>query len=135
MAAATADRDTPKRSGGERAFPVAANKSCFLGCIAVLASGRLQPMAAATGLKAVGVFKETSINAAQDTLVKTERHGWYRFNNSTSGDLIALTDVGANCYGVDDNTVAKTDGSGTRSIAGVIRDVDAAGVWVEFTAN
>ena len=132
MTAATAGRDTPKRSGRERSFPVAASKNCYVGCLAVLSSGRLQPMTAATSLKCVGVFKETSLLAAQDTLVKTERDGWYRFNNSASGDLIALSDVGADCYGVDDNTVAKTDGSSTRSVAGTIRDVDSAGVWIEF---
>lgn len=132
MTAATADRDTAKRRGGERKLPVAASKSCYLGCIAVLASGRVQPMTAATSLKAVGVFKETSINAAQDTPVQIERDGWFRFNNSASGDLIAVTDIGADCYGVDDNTVAKTDGSSSRSIAGVIRDVDSVGVWIEF---
>ena len=49
-----------------------------------------------------------------------------------AGDAIVLSDVGADCYGVDDTTVAKTDGTGTRSVAGVIRDVDAVGVWIEF---
>lgn len=132
MTAATADRNTRKRTGYERSLPVASSKSCFLGCIAVLSSGRVQPMTAATSLKAVGVFKETSINAAQDTPVKVERDGWYRFNNSTSSDAITLSDVGADCYGVDDNTVAKTDGSSSRSVAGVVRDVDADGVWIEF---
>ena len=132
MTAATADRDTPKRRGGQRVFPVAASKACYAGCIAVLSAGRLQPMTTATSLKAVGVFAQGSINAAQDTLVKTERDGWYRFANSTAGDAIALSDVGADCYGVDDTTVAKTDGTGTRSVAGVIRDVDAVGVWIEF---
>jgi hypothetical protein len=33
---------------------------------------------------------------------------------------------------VDDETVAKTNGSSTRSVAGICRGVDAQGVWVEF---
>jgi hypothetical protein len=33
---------------------------------------------------------------------------------------------------VDDQTVAKTDGSTTRSVAGIVRGVDTDGVWVEF---
>jgi hypothetical protein len=132
MTAATADRDTPKRVGGRRAYPVAASKSCYLGCLAVLSSGRLQPMTAATSLKCVGVFAQTSLDAAQDTMVEVERDGEYRFNNSTSGDAIALSDVGADCYGVDDNTVAKTDGSSARSVVGTIVDVDSLGVWVKF---
>jgi hypothetical protein len=61
-----------------------------------------------------------------------DREGWFRFANSAAGDLIALADVGKVCYIVDDQTVAKTDGGGTRSVAGRIRDVDAQGVWIEF---
>ena len=34
---------------------------------------------------------------------------------------------------VDDQTVAKTDGTGTRSAAGVVVNVDALGVWVDHT--
>ena len=36
----------------------------------------------------------------------------------------------AGCYVVDDETVAKTNGTNTRSRAGVVVDVDAQGVWV-----
>jgi hypothetical protein len=132
VTAATTDRDTLKRLSGRRAYPVAANKSCFLGCLAVLSAGRLQPMTTALNLTCVGVFNQASINADEDTMVEIERDGEFRFNNSSAGDAIALTDVGADCYGVDDNTVAKTDASGTRSKAGTIVDVDAQGVWIKF---
>lgn len=47
-------------------------------------------------------------------------------------DPVTLADVGKTCYLVDDQTVAKTDGAGTRSAAGIVRDVDSAGVWVAF---
>ncbi len=60
------------------------------------------------------------------------RRGCFRFANSAAADLIALADIGADCYVVDDQTVAKTSASNTRSIAGKVRDVDAAGVWVEI---
>jgi hypothetical protein len=33
---------------------------------------------------------------------------------------------------VDDQTVAKTNGSSTRSVAGIVRQVDSDGVWVEI---
>jgi hypothetical protein len=33
---------------------------------------------------------------------------------------------------VDDQTLAATDGAGTRSEAGDIYDVDDDGVWIEF---
>ena len=54
------------------------------------------------------------------------------FGNSTSTDAITLADVGSDCYIVDDQTVAKTNGSGTRSRAGRVFDVDSEGVWVDF---
>ena len=60
------------------------------------------------------------------------RRGCFRFANSVAADLIALADIGADCFIVDDQTVAKTNGGATRSIAGKIRDVDADGVWVQI---
>lgn len=57
--------------------------------------------------------------------------GEFAWNNSAAGDLIAQADVGNPCYIVDDNTVAKTNGGGTRSLAGTIMEVEAGGqVWV-----
>ena len=60
------------------------------------------------------------------------RRGCFRFANSASADAIALADVGADCYIVDDQTVALTNGSSTRSVAGKIHDVDSSGVWVDM---
>ena len=60
------------------------------------------------------------------------RKGTFRFGNSASGDLIAIADIGNDCYIVDDQTVAKTNGTNTRSVAGKVHDVDAEGVWVTF---
>ena len=56
--------------------------------------------------------------------------GTYVFANSAADDAIANANAGADCYIVDDNTVALTDGTGTRSVAGKIIRVDSAGVWV-----
>jgi len=58
------------------------------------------------------------------------RPGVFKFANSANGDLIAQANVCADCYIVDDNTVALTDGGGTRSRAGKIVGVDSDGVWV-----
>jgi hypothetical protein len=60
------------------------------------------------------------------------RKGVFRFANSTGGDEITRADIGGNCYIVDDQTVAKTDGTGARSVAGKVFDVDSGGVWVRF---
>ena len=53
-------------------------------------------------------------------------------HNSSSADLIEGDDIGKTAYIVDDETVALTDGSSSRSAAGTIYDVDDLGVWVEI---
>ena len=54
------------------------------------------------------------------------------YTQTTVADLITTADIGADCYVVDDQTVAKTNGGGQRSVAGKIFDVDAQGVWVDL---
>ncbi len=129
----TAGRNTPERSGDERSLPVAAATRIYPGALVALnASGYLVPFSVATTLKSVGRAEEPVDNtggAAGDRRCRV-RAGVFRFANSSSGDLIVLADIGADCYGVDDQTVAKTNGSSTRSVAGKIFDVDALGVWV-----
>ncbi len=135
MAALTADRSTPSRDGIDFSFPVAASTKIYAGSlVAINSSGYLTKGAASTTLKAAGVAQELADNSAgADGAINAKvRRGVFRFDNSASGDLIALADIGANCYIVDDHTVAKTNGSSTRSVAGVIRSVDADGVWVQF---
>jgi hypothetical protein len=53
-------------------------------------------------------------------------------NNSSDADAISTANIGADCYIVDDQTVALTNGTNTRSVAGKIFDVDSAGVWVDM---
>ena len=45
---------------------------------------------------------------------------------------VQVPDIGKDCFIVDDQTVAKTNGANTRSRAGKVFDVDADGVWVDF---
>lgn len=135
MAALSADRNTPARDAVEFEFPVAASTKLYAGGIAcVNSSGYLTKGAASTTLKCVGITVQTADNSAgaAAAINGKVRRGCFRFANSASGDLIALADVGADCYIVDDQTVAKTNGSSSRSVAGKIRDVDAIGVWVEI---
>ena len=137
MTALAAERDTRRRNGDQMSYPVAAATKIFAGAIVCIstASGYATKGATATTLRAVGIADETADNsggAAGDVQVKTRADGWFRFANSASTDQLALADVGANCYVVDDQTVAKTDGSSTRSLAGKVRDVDTDGVWIEF---
>lgn len=134
MALAT-DKATKERSARDFEFPVAASTLLYAGGIACLnASNLLTKGAASTTLKCVGVMSERADNSAgaASAINGKVRRGVFQFKNSSAGDAIALADVGADCYIVDDETVAKTNGSSTRSVAGKIRDVDAGGVWVEI---
>jgi hypothetical protein len=135
MAALATDRATPRREGTTRVFPVAASTLIYAGAIvAINASNLATKGAVSTTLKAVGVAVERADNsagAASAITVKVERGVWL-MANSAAGDAITLADIGSNCFIVDDQTVAKTNGSTTRSVAGVVNDVDASGVWVQF---
>lgn len=135
MTAATADRNTAERTGDLISAGVTAAVKCFAGAIAVLdASGNIKPGVTGTGLICVGRFEEYVDNSAglAGAVSATAKRGVFRFANSAAADEIAAAQIGDACYIVDDQTVAKTDGTGTRSVAGIVADVDSAGVWVRM---
>lgn len=134
MAALTTARNTSERTGDVFGVPVKAAVKPIQGGIAVLNAGYAAPGTVATTLIALGRFEETVDNSAGangDLSVRIKR-GIFKFGNSAAGDLIAQADVGADCYIVDDQTVAKTNGTSTRSRAGKIVAVDSDGVWVQI---
>lgn len=136
MTALTADRDTQRRAGTDAAYPMKGGVRIFVGAIAAIdtATGFATKGATATTLKVVGIAQEQVDNSAgaDGALTVPVRRGVWRLANSAGADQITLKDVGGNAYMVDDQTVAKTDGGATRSVAGVIRDVDTVGVWIEI---
>lgn len=132
MTALLKERDTKERGGNVLAYPVAASAVCFQGAMAVLDAGYVKPGVTATGLVAVGRFEATVDNSAGagGAMQAEVKEGTFRFANSADADEITQADVGADCYVVDDQTVAKTDATGTRSRAGKIVAVDNGEVWV-----
>ena len=97
----------------------------YQGALVVINAGYAAPATTATGLIAVGRGEKYSANAGADGAVLCEvRRGIFAFENSTAGDAIAQADVGKACYIVDDQTVAKTDGGSTRSLAGRIISIN-----------
>jgi len=132
--ALTKSRNTVQRGSEPKqrviASPVTATKIAYQGGIAVWdTGGNLKPGETATGLKAVGKFKETVDNSASLSPAPTaeaEPGTWY-WANSADADEITAADRGKLCYIVDDQTVALTDGGTTRSICGTIIDVDDDG--------
>lgn len=133
MAALTKERpETHERDGLERVVPVAANTVIYAGAGVVLDNGYAAPASEDTGLVTLGRAEETVDNTGGAAGAKSVRvrRGCFRFGNSADSDEITTADIGSDCYWVDDQTVAKTDGSGSRSVAGSIFDVDDDGVWV-----
>lgn len=134
MVALAKDRNTVERAGNIFDFPVAAATIIHQGGLTVLNAGNAAPGSVALGLVPVGRAEEridNSAGAAGAVTVKVKK-GVFRFNNSAAADEIVLSDVGADCFIVDDQTVAKTNGTNTRSVAGKVVDLDAQGVWVEI---
>jgi hypothetical protein len=135
MTALTAGRNTPMSAGDLREKGMAAAVTLYAGAITMRnAAGFLTKGATATGLVGVGRaegFFDNSTGAAGDIMARY-RPGTFRFANSASTDEITDADAGKLCFVVDDQTVAKTDGTGTRSAAGTVAWVDELGVWVTF---
>ncbi len=137
MTALSTNRDTKERpAGGRLGIPAAASKMFFQGAIAaVSATGYATPGATATTIRGVGVVLEQTDNTAGAdgaVIVPIKKGVQGPFVNSGSTDAITRAQIGLDCYLVDDQTVAKTDGGGTRSIAAKVYDVDADGVWLNF---
>jgi hypothetical protein len=103
----------------------------WAGGIAVVDAGYMAPARAALSLIAIGVFQESVLNSGSAGAKSVEvLEGAYKFANSTAGDQIVQADLGKDCFLVDDQTVAKTDGTGTRSRAGKVHRIDSDGVVV-----
>ncbi|MCC4116354.1 hypothetical protein LLG90_13420 [Aromatoleum toluclasticum] len=132
MTALTAPRNTLARTGDVLDFPVAASTTIHQGALVALSAGYAAPGATATGLVAVGRAEESAVAVSAGDAKVRVRRGSFKFANSAAGDQIAQADVGADCYIVDDATVAKTNGTNTRSRAGKIVAVDSDGVWVQI---
>jgi hypothetical protein len=139
---AALDRERKTQKMGENTvvdllppYPMKGGVKGFLGGIAVLSGGFLAPATVATGLIAVGIFEMTADNTTgKDGDEKGRiRQGSFPFFNSGGADTIAQIDVGKDCFLIDDQTVAKTDGAGARSRAGKIMAVrDDGMVWVQL---
>lgn len=131
----TQDRNAAFRDGEQYEYPVAAGALLYAGALAVFAgtATAVQPGGVATNLRVAGVCEEraNNVGGAAGAIRAKVKRGVFRLRNSSAGDAITLAHVGSNCFIVDDETVAATNGSSTRSVAGVVRDVDAQGVWVQ----
>lgn len=138
MAALTADRDTLEKYIGS-AIEVAEvgtdSTQYYKGGIVSIstATGKVVKGATATTQVAIGRCEENVLTGTSNTRKIKARTGIFKYLNSAAADQIAADDIGKACFIVDDQTVALTDGTGTRSRAGIVFGVDSDGVWVSFT--
>lgn len=127
------ERDTPSQGTDIRTAPLAAATRIFQGALAVIDAGYAKPGSTALNLIAVGRARATYDNSAGLIGAMTGEFdvGTFLFKNA-AGDPVVAADLGKDCFIVDDETVAKTNGGNTRSTAGKVRGVTTAGVWVEI---
>lgn len=104
-------------------------------------SDMVQPASTATDQRVMGVLmfmdaEQVVVANNRDRQFKIEAapDGIGPFDNSANADEITTDNIDEICWVVNATTVALTNGGGTRSPAGYIRDVDANGkVYIDFT--
>lgn len=134
MTALAQDRNTPMQEGVLIPVPAAASTKIYAGSlVAANASGYAVPGSTATTLTALGRAEESVDNSAGSAGAKvvTVRRGVFKFAN-LAADAVTQAELGKTAYIVDDQTVAKTSGTNTRSAAGKVLGIDADGVWIEI---
>lgn len=131
MAALTRDRNTPEREGDILVLPVAAGVTIFTGSLVVVnTAGFAAPGTVAVGLKAAGRAEEYLINTGVNGSVSIKvRRGVFKFANLEADPVTLLLST---CYIADDQTVAATSGTNTRSVAGKVLAIETDGIWVEI---
>ncbi len=93
------------------------------GIVALDASGYATAAGSGTGQVAVGVAQRSQLSTSSTTRSDINVHqGTFNFIADTA---FALTNIGSNCYMLDDQTVTMT--STGHSVAGVVCQIDSAG--------
>lgn len=147
MTALTAPRPTPSLETGKnvwRTFPVAADAIIFPGAqVALNAGGYLVPATASTALVVIGVAVP---KREQNTPLLGYINATGKANGAmecevqscialmvNSSSTITIAEVGDDCYAVDDQTVAKSNGGTSQVSRGdvVYSTTDAVGVTVD----
>lgn len=131
MTAITHDRDTPQREHLYFAYPARAGVVFYVGTMIALdsATGFTAPASGAETEIVVGVTLsrlDTTHEKDGDQSVRVRR-GCFRFTNDPAG-AYTLKDVGKPALALDNATVSKSG----KAPAGIVRDVDANGVWIEL---
>jgi hypothetical protein len=140
MAALTAERRLREETWAYQTFKLPTGKTAFKGGIAMYDQSVAKCIPAETGagqsdLFALGTFNETVANtsgADKDVVVRLKREIRVLWFKNDGTNPVTANDIGKNVYAVDDQTVAISDATGTRSVLGTAWAIDATlGVAVE----
>lgn len=134
MVAMTQDRNTSRRERGLLQVLVAASAMIFAGSIVCVnadgfaVEGDTDPDLIYMGRAEHAVDNTGGADGNVSLLVRTD--GAFQFENSAT-DPVTQASIGMLCWVVDNQTVAATSGTGTRSACGRVVGIDSEGVWVE----
>lgn len=127
MAALTQARNTIELLG-PMSYEREAGSKIFAGSlVAQNASGKAVPASDTAALTVLGRASNTAA-AGEKVRIRTGR---FIFENGTSTEALAVTDIGATAYALDDQTVGKTGGT-NKIKAGTVLDVTTAGVVIKI---
>ncbi|KIP19338.1 hypothetical protein KY49_3298 [Burkholderia sp. MSHR3999] len=133
MPAATADRNTEMREGRIVSVLVAGGSLIHAGVlVAVNANGLAVEGKTEADLTYIGraeQYVDNTTGADGAVSVQVRRGVTFKWANAAD-DAVTQASYGKPCFIEDNQTVAKTNGNGTRSPAGIVLGVDADGVWV-----
>ncbi len=130
MTAMSQARTVTEVEGVRSTAPVKGATTILQGALVVAENGLAGPGKTATNLTVLGVSEQTVKNTGADGASKVPfMRGTFGFFNHAA-DLIGASDLNKLAYIVDDQTVAKTDGSGTRSAAGKIMHIEGGQIFV-----
>ncbi len=134
MTALTKGRTVESLAGTLFAYPVLANAVIHQGAIVVIAAaGYAKPGVTGTALTTVGIARHpVDATGLANGAVTVEVEEMVAACTNLGADAVTVADIGKVCFLVDDQTVAKTDGTGTRSPAGIVRKIDGS-VFVKLS--
>jgi len=135
MSALTQARNTAELHVGALHYnferEVASGSTVYAGAItAQNSSGKAVPASDTANLTVLG-RAEGTVGEGKQARIRT---GVFLFDNGTSSEELAASDIGSAAYVVDDHTVGKVGGTNKIPV-GIVIDVTADGVAVEITPN
>jgi len=123
----SANRDAKIHSGLERQKIVKAGVTLWKGALVAMSptTGAVEPAGPLATAVILGIAEAKVIG--DGILTVPIRSGFVELTIGTSADALTINDIGKKVYAINDQTVGKTDGTGTRAAAGILFDIADTG--------